>query len=134
MYLLLCSPVHGLYLLTVFTNFISFCFFSPLSFQVPLMSCASPWRAGETMNGASPNYWHYYEQNFVLFYALSKFMLLWQGRMFDSRCLQYLCLCDNNSSLKKGIFVNVIFRAVTQVCVCLCVSPCENQIGVFSFI
>jgi len=29
-------------------------------FQVPLISCASPWRAGETRNGASPKYCHYY--------------------------------------------------------------------------
>jgi len=51
-------------------------------------------------------------------------MLLWQGRIFDLRCLQYLCLCDNNSPLKKGVFVNLTLRAVTQVCVCVCVCLC----------
>jgi hypothetical protein len=29
-------------------------------FEAPLTSCASPWRAGETRNGASPKYCHYY--------------------------------------------------------------------------
>jgi hypothetical protein len=29
-------------------------------FQVLLTCCASPWRAGETTNGASPKYCHYY--------------------------------------------------------------------------
>jgi hypothetical protein len=31
-----------------------FCFVLFLLFQVPLMSCASSWRVGETKNGASP--------------------------------------------------------------------------------
>jgi hypothetical protein len=33
-------------------------------FQVPLISCASPWRAGETRNGASPKYCHCYVAEF----------------------------------------------------------------------
>jgi hypothetical protein len=46
-----------------FTNFVLFSFFFYffflVSFQVPLISCASPWRAGETRNCACPKYFHY---------------------------------------------------------------------------
>jgi hypothetical protein len=45
----------------VFINFGFFVFlFFLVSFQVPLTSCASPWRAGETKNGASPKCCHYH--------------------------------------------------------------------------
>jgi len=37
--------------------FVVFCF---VFFQVPLTSCASPWRAGETRNVASQKNCHYY--------------------------------------------------------------------------
>ena len=30
------------------------CYLFAFLFQVPLISCASPWRAGETKNGACP--------------------------------------------------------------------------------
>jgi len=58
-----------LYLLLLYCAFAlvslipGFCFcncFYFCSLQVPLMSCATPRRAGETKNGASPNYCHYY--------------------------------------------------------------------------
>ena len=44
---------------------IVFFLFFMVSFQVPLISCASPWRAGETKNGAFPKFWLVYSSRLV---------------------------------------------------------------------
>jgi hypothetical protein len=92
LYLLLFSFVRRLFTNCVFFSFFFFFFFL-VSFQVPLTSCASPWRAGETRNGASPKYFPYYLKKICHVIHCATFMLLvLQGDVFDLCCLRHLCI------------------------------------------
>jgi hypothetical protein len=69
-----------------------FLFFFLVSFQVPLISCASPWRAGETRNGASPKYFRYCLQNFFVILYIASRLCCYYCMVIYLRCLQNLCI------------------------------------------